>query len=171
MIITQLDYTAAKHALPQLIALMTDSIEDGASIGFLLPLQAAEVRDYWLQRLETVAAGSHILLAAYIDDILVGSAQLGLEARANGLHRAEVQKVMVHTAYRRRGIARKLMQALEAAAYQHQRSLLVLDTREGDPSNDLYRALGYVHAGTIAQYCRNNDGTLSGTMVYYKILG
>ena len=171
MNIVQLDLTAAKNALPDLINLMIDSIKDGASIGFLMPLQADEVQTYWYKRLDAIAEGTCILLAAYIDGVLAGSAQLALEARANGSHRAEVQKVMVHTAYRRRGIARKLMEALEAAACEHQRSLLVLDTREGDASNDLYLALGYNHAGSIPQYCRNNDGTLAATELYYKILG
>jgi acetyltransferase len=170
MNITQLDLNAAKNALPELISLMINSIEDGSSIGFLLPLQPDEVPAYWQKRLDAIAAGNCVLVAAYIDGVLAGSAQLALEPRANGSHRAEVQKVMVHTAYRRRGIARKLMEALEAAAYQQRRSLLVLDTREGDASNDLYLTLDYVHAGTIPQYCRNNDGTLAATVLYYKIL-
>jgi acetyltransferase len=171
MNIARLDINTAKNALPDLINLMIDSIEDGASIGFLLPLQTEEVHTYWQKRLDVIAEGNCVLVAAYVDGVLAGSAQLALEPRANGSHRAEVQKVMVHTAYRRRGIARQLMEALEAAACEHQRSLLVLDTRERDASNDLYLALDYVHAGTIPQYCRNNDGTLAATVLYYKILG
>jgi ribosomal protein S18 acetylase RimI-like enzyme len=170
MDIIELNAATVKNALPELIALMTDSIESGASIGFMLPVDESEVHNYWLKRVNAITDGECILLAAYIDDVLVGSAQLGLELRANGSHRAEVQKVMVHTVYRRKGIGRKLMDSLEAIAHNSNRTLLFLDTRGGDPSNDLYLAVGYVHAGTIPNYARSIDGTLHSTMFYYKIL-
>ena len=170
MNIIQLDAASATNALPELTSLMADSIGSGASIGFMLPVNENEVRDYWLRRFNAISEGECILLAAYIDNVLVGSAQLGLELRANGSHRAEVQKVMVHSTYRRRGIGRKLMEALETVAHENKRTLLFLDTRGGDPSNDLYLAAGYVHAGTIPNYARSIDGTLHSTMFYYKIL-
>jgi hypothetical protein len=104
MNITQLDFNTAKDELSNLINLMINSIEDGASIGFLLPLQADEVPAYWQKRLDAIAAGNCVLVAAYIDGVLAGSAQLALEPRANGSHRAEVQKVMVHTLMSSNGV-------------------------------------------------------------------
>jgi hypothetical protein len=59
---------------------------------------------------------------------------------------------------------------LEGCAIQNNRSLLFLDTREGDPAEALYLKLGYVKAGAIPQYVRNPDGSLHATVVYYKIL-
>ncbi|MEP2715238.1 MAG: GNAT family N-acetyltransferase, partial [Pseudophaeobacter sp.] len=43
----------------------------------------------------------------------------------------------------------------EAEARQLQKTLLVLDTRSGDPSQRLYESIGYQVAGSIPGYCRN----------------
>jgi GNAT superfamily N-acetyltransferase len=49
----------------------------------------------------------------------------------NASHRAEVQKLLVLRSWRRQGIGLALMTAIEQAARQTGRSLLVLDTRLG----------------------------------------
>ena len=51
---------------------------------------------------------------------------------------------MTHPHSRRNGVGRSLMQRAQEIAKQKNRSLLVLDTREGDPSNKLYSSLGYI---------------------------
>jgi ribosomal protein S18 acetylase RimI-like enzyme len=150
----------------QLVELLVAVVNDGASLGFLAPLDPAEAADYW----GGVLGPSRVLLIAEHQGRIVGSAQLHLEARANGRHRAEVAKVMVHPAARRRGLGLALMERLEAIARREGRSLLVLDTREGEPSTDLYRRLGYQEVGTIPDYARSSDGRLRATVVYYKQL-
>ena len=160
----------AQSVLAQLNDLLINAVTSGASIGFLPPLSQADAEAYWRGRIEAIEDGGCILLLAWEDDVLVGSAQLGLERRANGNHRAEVQKVMVHTDFRRRGIGKLLMLALEDVAIKDKRSLLVLDTRQGDPSEKLYRQLGYIEVGTIPQYARSATGDLHATAFYYKIL-
>ena len=77
---------------------------------------------------------------------------------------------MVHTAHRGRGIAQALMNAIEAEARSAGRTTLVLDTREGDPSERLYTKLGYTRAGIIPQYARSADGSLHSTVYMYKLL-
>ena len=62
------------------------------------------------------------------------------------------------------------MTALEEEARATGKALLVLDTREGDPSNDLYRALDYREAGRIPGWARDASGTLSATVFWYKPL-
>jgi hypothetical protein len=62
------------------------------------------------------------------------------------------------------------MQALEATAAEHGRTLLVLDTRQGDVSELLYRKLGYVLGGAIPRYARSADGALHATVFYYRDL-
>jgi ribosomal protein S18 acetylase RimI-like enzyme len=153
-----------------LIALLTDVVDAGASIGFMQPLAAEEARGYWQKVATDVGAGLRVLLVAHDNGVLLGSAQLGLEPRPNGAHRAEVQKVMVHTAARRRGLGRALMAVLESEARAHLRSLLVLDTREGDAAEGLYQGFGYTRVGVIPRYALNTNGQRDGTVIYYKEL-
>ena len=139
-------------------------VDDGASIGFLPPLDPEEARAYWAGVLKPGV----VLLVAEEAGRIVGSGQLHLEQRANGRHRAEVAKLMVNPAARGRGLGRRLMERLEAIAREEGRSLLVLDTREGDPSNELYLSLGWVEAGRIPHYARSANGELHTTVFYYK---
>jgi ribosomal protein S18 acetylase RimI-like enzyme len=78
---------------------------------------------------------------------------------------------MVAPAFRRRGVGRALMDALEEEARRHNRVLLFLDTRAGDPANDLYLGTGYTEAGRIPQFARSATGDLDDTVLYYKLLG
>jgi ribosomal protein S18 acetylase RimI-like enzyme len=160
--LTQLDPSLIESLTDLLVAV----VGEGASIGFLPPLTREEGRAYW----QHVLSPGTVLLVAEGDGRIVGSAQLHLELRANGRHRAEVAKLMVHPDARRRGLARQLMHALEAAACREQRSLLVLDTRDGDPSNALYRSLGYVEVGRVPHYARSANGALDASVFYYKEL-
>ncbi|QWU17266.1 Acetyltransferase (GNAT) family protein [Paenibacillus sophorae] len=150
----------------ELAGLLTVVVEDGASVGFLPPLSEAEAVEYW----RGVPGEGVILWAAWDEGGIAGSVQLHLALKPNGLHRAEIAKLMVHPERRRRGIARLLMETAEAYASADGRALLVLDTREGDPSNLLYQSLGYVEAGRIPGYARSADGELHETVFYYKKL-
>lgn len=150
----------------QLSDLLMAVVDDGASIGFLPPMARDKADDYW----QGILNPNRVLLLAEDDGRIVGSAQLYLEPRPNGRHRAEVNKVMVDPSARRRGIARSLLLRLEEIARERARSLLILDTREGDPSNDLYLAFGYVEVGRIPGYVTDGNGKLEATVVYYKQL-
>jgi ribosomal protein S18 acetylase RimI-like enzyme len=101
---------------------------------------------------------------------VVGSVQLALAMKPNALHRAEVQKLFVLQSQRRRGTGRALMQAVEQTARECERTLLVLDTRQGDAAEQLYRKLGYREAGIIPAYARSATGTLDSTIFFYKAL-
>ena len=122
--------------------------------------------EYWK---EVIAPDVRLWVAEYGGEI-VGTVQLQLTTKQNGMHRAEIAKLMVHSKARRLGIARQLMKAAEDKAVQEGRSLIVLDTRAGDPSNSLYRSLGYIEAGRIPQYAKSANGQLDTTVLYYKLL-
>jgi GNAT superfamily N-acetyltransferase len=157
---------------PALVALLQDAVESGASVGFLPPLGDREAAAYWATVTTGLCDGSRLLLAARDRELgLVGSAQLELATRANAAHRAEVTKVMVHRRARRRGVGRALMIALEEHARRLGRTTLILDTRQGDPSEVLYRTAGWTFAGAIPEYARSATGALAGTAFYYKVLG
>ena len=154
-----------------LIELLQDAVDSGASIGFLPPLGREDASTYWRGIFHEITTGKRLVLGAMDGGRLVGSAQLELASKPNAVHRAEVQRVLVHRAVRRQGIAEQLMRKVEELARDRGRSLLVLDTRQGDDAELLYRKLGYTVAGVIPEYARSADGSLAGSVFYYKLLG
>lgn len=153
-----------------LCQLLWDAVDSGASVGFLPPLDPVTALAYWDSVQQAIHEGSRVLLVEVEDGELRGSVQLELAGRANAQHRAEVAKLLVHRNARRRGIGTALMQAIETAARERGRTLLVLDTRTGDPSDALYRKLGYIAAGEIPRYARSAAGSLDATVFFYKEL-
>jgi acetyltransferase len=79
-------------------------------------------------------------------------------------------KVLVHEDARRHGLGRRLMDAIERIAGEEGRTLLVLDTRQDEPSEAFYAALGYERAGIIPDFAESADGTLHATVLFYKRL-
>lgn len=169
MNIQRLTYENAIEVIPELAILLQDSVASGASIGFLDPLTHEEAINYWREVVAALKGTYRILLIAKINDAIVGTVQLDLASRPNGSHRAEVAKLMVHTSHRGQGIGQALMNAIETEAKQAGRTTLILDTREGDPSEKLYSKLGYIRAGTIPEYARSTDDSLHTTVFMYKL--
>ena len=154
-----------------LVCLLVDVVDGGASVGFLPPLSGEDASAYWDSVAAAIEGGRRRLsIARAADGGIVGTVQLDLTGQANGRHRAEVIKLMVLSSARRRGIGRLLMEAAEADARRLGRTTLVLDTRQGDPSEALYRGMGWQPAGTIPRYARSADGTFHTTTFYYKLL-
>ncbi|TNC78055.1 GNAT family N-acetyltransferase [Janthinobacterium lividum] len=164
--------TDIRERLPELGALLQDCVHDGASIGFILPFDTAASQAFWTDNvLPAVTRGVRLLLVAEVGGRVAGAVQLDWDTNPNQAHRAEVRKLLVAPAFRRHGIARLLMQALEAQARQLPRSLLTLDTRSGDHAQALYLSLGYVVAGSIPAYALVPDGNrLDATTIMYKQL-
>ena len=159
------------HAyLPELMRLLQDSVEGGASVGFLPPLSDDQARQYWSALLPDIGKGSRILLLALDEGEVIGTVQLDLAQKPNALHRAEVQKLIVHSSHRGKGVAGELLNIIEAAAREAHRTLLVLDTIQGDTADRLYRKSGWIEAGVIPQYAMSGTGILETTVVFYKIL-
>lgn len=145
-------------SVPALAALLEDVVAGGASVGFLWPMSPGEADAYWRSCLAPVADGSRVLLIAREGDEIIGSGQLDLAQRANGVHRAEVMKLMVHPSARRHGTGRALMQALEDEARRLGRTTLHLDTVAGAPAEHLYRSLGWTLVGGIPNYATDTNG-------------
>jgi GNAT superfamily N-acetyltransferase len=165
--IHRLDAGALAGTRPALAALLVDCVDAGASVSYLPPLAPADADQFWAGVERGVAAGERVVLVARDGADLVGTVQLALATQPNGAHRAEVQKLLVATRARRRGIARALMAALDREARAAGRSLLVLDTAQGDAAEPLYRSLGWTEVGVIPDFALMPGGTV-GTVVFYK---
>jgi acetyltransferase len=153
-----------------LVALLLDAVAHGASVGFLAEIDAQQANSYLDEVKQRLVSGELLLWVVGKDKEVLGSVQLGLCQKLNGLNRAEVQKLLVHSEARRRGLGQQLMQALEASARQKQRGLLYLDTEAGSDAEVFYRSLGYTKAGEIPDYACGPDGTYRPTALYYKLL-
>ena len=153
------------------VALLQDAVADGASVGFVRPLTAAAAARSWEAVMADVISGIRVLLSARVDGDLAGSVQLDCPDKPNAAHRAEVHRPLALRRFRRRGVGRALLAGIEAIAASAGRSLLVLDTRRGDPAEALYRAAGYTFAGSIPGYAANPNGGLAANAIFYTQLG
>ena len=142
--------------VPHLAELLHACVHDGASIGFVLPFSPDDAKGFWLKRIRpSLASGKRVVMIARIDQKLAGTVQLNCDLMPNQDHRADVSKLLVHPAFRRRGIARLLMAELERQEILRNRTLLVLDTRTGDAAEPLYGSLGYETAGIVPGFARD----------------
>ena len=169
VVVRVLDVAAAGSAERALTEILVACVDDGASVSFLPPLSRDVARAFWHRAASAVAARRRIILAAWLDGRLAGVVTLDCDTPQNQPHRAEVKKLLVHPSARRRGLARALMLAAEAAAADAGRTLLTLDTAS-DGAEALYRALGYVEAGRIPGYAIGAGGAVFETILFWKRL-
>lgn len=145
-------------------------VDQGASVGFILPITRQQALTFWHKLLPAFSSGEKRLLVARLHGKIVGTVQLAVAMPANGKHRAEVSKLLVHPQARRQGIATQLMQRIEKLAKVEDKRLLVLDTDTGGSAVALYQGLGYQVAGVIPDYALSVSGELHATSVMYKKL-
>ena len=160
-------------ARADLVALLQSCVHGGASLGFLAPLSDAEAGAYWNSIASQLETGHRALLVArdVADGRVVGSGQLAFESKPNGRHRAEVNKLMVLPSHRRRGVAARVMRALEDRARERSVWLLVLDTSEGfSGARALYESLAYTYVGGIPDFALDPDGRPEKNAIYFKRL-
>ncbi|MFK0216151.1 MULTISPECIES: GNAT family N-acetyltransferase [unclassified Streptomyces] len=159
------------HAPAGLAALLVDAVDGGASVGFPGPLDATEAASWWLGVAEEAAGGVRDVWAAHgPDGRLSGVVTLVRVGAANGRHRGEIARLLVHRSARGRGLGRRLLAAAEAHAAATGLRLLVLDTQTDSPAERLYRGAGWTAAGTIPDFAADPGGTLRATTLYYKRL-
>ncbi|MDB5414674.1 MAG: family N-acetyltransferase [Rubritepida sp.] len=170
LLVEALDAAAAASAERRFAEILIACVAAGASVTFLHPLSKEKSRGYWKRVSTEVAQGHRVLLGAWVDGALAGTVQLDLATPENQQHRADVAKLLVDPAYRRRGVGEALMRRAEQAAQRLGRRLLTLDTTLGDEAEQLYRRLGWQEAGRIPAYARDPAGQLRDTVLFFKPL-
>jgi len=153
-----------------LVDLLIDAVEHGSSLGFVLPLARDEISRYWDGLAPSLADGSRLLWIATDAGAALGTVQLELATKKNGVNRAEVQKLLVDSSARRGGVGRALMLAVEEAAQFLKRGLVYLDTEAGSGAEAFYRALGYTCIGGLPEYACSPQGEWRANAIYYKTL-
>jgi ribosomal protein S18 acetylase RimI-like enzyme len=153
-----------------LAGLLRDAVENGASVGYVVPIDEADISAFWAGVFEDVVEGSRALLVVRQSGQIVGSVQVEFAGKPNGRHRAEIQKMLVHSSQRRKGLGRQLLLAAEACARSKDRSLLVRDTETASAGQRLYASLGFIAAGEIPKFAIGANGGWSPTTYMYKLL-
>ncbi len=157
-------------ALPALATLVIDAVDSGASVNFLAAATLEQAAEWWRRRRDDVLDGVTTVFVARDAGKIVGSTILERVRNQNAQHRAEIGKVIVHSAWRRRGLGRRLMAAAEERARADGRWMLLLDAEAAAPAASFYRALGWNLLGVVPQHSRRPDGTLADTAFFWKAL-
>ncbi len=168
LVVEALDAAAAASAERRLAEILMACVAAGDTLTFLPPLPLERAIASWKKVSAEVAAGSCVLLAAWLNGALVGTVQLDMGTPQNQPHRAEVARLLVDPASRRRGVGRALMLRVEQAARAHGRKLLTLHARKGDAADSLYRSLGWTEAGVIPGFALNADRSLADAAFFWK---
>lgn len=153
----------------QLADVLLDCVEGGASVSFMLPMARATAIDFWRKVADGVGRGERTLLVAEDEAGTAGTVQLVTSMPENQPHRADVAKLLVHRRARGAGIGGRLMQAVENAAREQGRRVLVLDTASGTAER-LYERLGWQRVGVVPDYALMPDGAMCATTFFYKHL-
>jgi RimJ/RimL family protein N-acetyltransferase len=156
--------------LEALARLLVDTVESGAAVSFLAPIDVEAARDWWTRTLAT-AHPRAIFLVARDDEGICGAVQLHPAWAPNQPHRGDIVKLMVHRRARGTGRGTQLMEAIELAAREAGYRLLTLDTRRGDAAERLYRRMGWTELGTIPRYALDPDGTPHDAVFFWKEIG
>jgi GNAT superfamily N-acetyltransferase len=167
--IVMLDAEAAKAAVGELAEVLSDCVNGGASVNFMLPYRAEDAAIFFEKVAASVARGDTVLFAATLGGRIVGTVQIGLDTPPNQLHRAEIKKMLVHRSARTKGIGAALLAKAEAHAKAIGRTLLVLDTAN-DAAERLYTRGGWQRLGSIPDYAMWPGGGFCDTIIFWKKL-
>jgi len=169
MEIAILDGEEARRRIPELALVLQDCVAKGASVSFMNPFSLAEAIGYFTDIAESVARQEIILFAAIEKGRAVATVHQHPTWKPNQPHRAEIAKMLVHSAHRKQGIGQKLLETAEIEAKKRGYTLLTLDTASGEAER-LYTRVGYIKAGAIPNYALWPDGGYCDTVFYYKLI-
>jgi GNAT superfamily N-acetyltransferase len=154
-----------------LAEVLVDCVEGGASVSFMLPLERDKALAFWHGVLQGAARGERVLLVAETaEGRIIGTVQLITAQPDNQPHRADIAKMLVHRDARRQGVAALLMAAVDQAARDENKTVLVLDTVTGGDAERLYQRAGWQKAGVVPNYALMPDGAYCATTFFYKQL-
>jgi len=171
VMVRHVDAREAVARVEALADVLIDCVEGGASVSFMLPMTREKAVAFWRGVADGVARGERVLLIAEDrEGQVVGTVQMITALPENQPHRGDVAKMLVHRRARRRGVAQRLMAALDTVAREEGKTVLVLDTVTGGEAERLYERAGWHRVGVVPKYALMPNGNFCGTTFFYKHL-
>lgn len=99
------------------------------------------------------------------DGTVIGCVRLTRAWKPNSRHRGEISTLMVAPRARRQGLATRLMDTAESAAWAHHLRLVLLDTESNSPAQPFYAARGWVVVGVVEDYASTPHGDPAATTI------
>jgi GNAT superfamily N-acetyltransferase len=162
--------TIGDREIQELSDVLSDCVESGASVSFMLPMSRDKAETYWRRMAASITRGERVVLVAEDSaGTIVGTVTIILDQPENQPHRGDIAKMLVHRRARRRGVGAALLAAAERQALGAGKTLLVLDTASDDAER-LYTRNGWQRCGVIPNYALLPGGELCATTIYYKEL-
>jgi GNAT superfamily N-acetyltransferase len=165
-----LNAAQAEARLDELSDILVEAVTLGASVNFMAGFSLEAARAFWRNQLPGLANGERQLFVGDDGERLVATVMLTFAHQPNAPHRAEVSKMLVLARARRQGLGRRLLMAVEAAAREAGRTLLMLDTETGSAGDMFYRSCGWIEIGRVPGHAFRPDGRLAETTLFYKKL-
>ena len=156
--------------LSQLASLLIEAVDSGVSLTFRAPLDKDAAKRYWQDVRTEILLRKTLLITARDGGRIIGAVAISLGRQASNTNRAEVVRMLVNGAHRRKGVATALMQAAERTARALGRTLLHFDFAAQEPTQKLLQKLGYSSGGTVQAAASANGGTALDALIYYKRL-
>ncbi|MBC8122747.1 MAG: GNAT family N-acetyltransferase [Gemmatimonadaceae bacterium] len=171
MTVRRIGANEAAGCIEALADVLVDCVEGGASVSFMLPLPREKALAFWRGVVDSLARNERVLLVAEDrEGQIVGTVQMIVSQPDNQPHRADITKMLVHRKARRRGIGQRLMEAIDDAAREEGKSVLVLDTVTGGDGERLYERVGWQRVGDVPKFALMPNGEFCGTTFFYKHL-
>jgi GNAT superfamily N-acetyltransferase len=152
-----------------LVNLLKDAVANNFSVGFMHDSTEADFERFWSDEIAMCDSENGIFLALLGEEVL-GSVIVTRELRANGRHRAEFRKLLVHSKAQKIGIGSALEKFATNYAKDIGLKLLYLDSATSYLIDRTYEKWGWKKSGEIPNFAKNPDGSLVSTWFFYKLL-
>ena len=167
VVLSEAEFAAA---IPRLGEILSDAVNSGAGVSFMLPFTPGDGARYWQNQREAVTKDVKTIFAAMDGSAIAGTVILEKAWAPNQPHRGDIAKMLVHSEYRRKGVGTLLVNALIEKARAMGLTLLTFDTVSGSPAETFYQNLGFTPVGHIPGYAMSPLGKLDDTTIFYMKL-